>query len=77
MTVQLSPAGVKPRSRWMAGIATVTMLPSRIVISIAADSTVSAARATGTCRCGAVEESRRVRHGRLLFGRERVQGEQE
>jgi hypothetical protein len=42
LTVQLSPAGENPRSRWMAGIATVTMLPSRIVMSIAADSTASA-----------------------------------
>ncbi|MFD0663557.1 hypothetical protein [Thermocatellispora tengchongensis] len=42
MTIQLSSAGEKPRSFWMAGIATVTMLPSRIVISPVADSTPSA-----------------------------------
>ena len=44
MTVQLSPAGEKPRSRWMAGIATVTMLPSRMIISIPAQSTARAVR---------------------------------
>ncbi|MCQ0006102.1 hypothetical protein [Actinomadura madurae] len=42
--IQLSPAGEKPRSSWMAGVATVTMLPSRIVISMVADSTASAAQ---------------------------------
>ncbi len=41
-TTQASPDEEKPRSRWIAGSATVTMVPSRMIIIIAAQSTVSA-----------------------------------
>jgi len=34
LTTQLSPAGVKPRSSWIAGIATVTIEPSSTIISM-------------------------------------------
>ncbi|GAA4894641.1 hypothetical protein GCM10023237_11170 [Streptomyces coeruleoprunus] len=44
MTTQASPAGLNPRSRWIAGIATVTMFPSSTVISMPEHSTSSAAR---------------------------------
>ena len=53
--IQLSPAGEKPRSRWIAGVATVTMLPSRIAISIVVDRTPSAAHR---------DRSQEVRSGR-------------
>jgi len=43
-TTQASPEAEKPRSRWIVGRATVTIVPSRMIIIIAAQSTVSASQ---------------------------------
>src|SRR5215469_7824816 len=42
--IQLRLADVKPRSAWIVGRATVTIVPSRIVMSDAAHKMISAAR---------------------------------
>ena len=49
-TTQASPDAEKPRSRWIAVSATVTMVPSRMIIIIAAQSTVSASQWDASAR---------------------------
>ncbi|GGX22710.1 hypothetical protein GCM10010297_49860 [Streptomyces malachitofuscus] len=44
MTTHARPGALNPRSLWIAGMATVTMVPSRIVISVPAHSTTRDAR---------------------------------
>jgi hypothetical protein len=42
VTTQVTPAAVKPRSRWMSGMATATMVLSSTIISDMAQSTARA-----------------------------------